>query len=115
MKEGVIQNQIRLALSKDGVVNFRNNTGMVKDPETGRVIRFGLCKGSSDVIGITPVVITQDMVGKTVGVFTAVEVKTKNGRPSKPQLTFIDKIKSMGGFAGIARSVDEALKIVHDR
>ena len=121
--ETKIQRNQMLALSEDGRLVFRNETagawvGKVIHKEgsqvtlTGaRMIKFGLCEGSSDIIGITPVVITQDMVGKTVGIFTAWETKTKTGRPSKEQKTFIENVKKFGGFAGIARTIKEALEI----
>ena len=74
-----IQNKIVLSVQKAGSTMFRNNVGYAQktDPNTGKSywIRFGLCEGSSDLIGITPVKITPGMIGKTVGVFTAIEVK----------------------------------------
>jgi hypothetical protein len=88
-----------LALSKAGCLVFRNNTGAVKDGE--RFIRYGLCKGSSDIIGLTP-----------DGRFLAVEVKTRTGRPTKEQQQFIDAINQQGGIAGIARSVEDALLLL---
>jgi len=89
---------------------WRNNTGAIKD-ETGRLVRFGLCKGSSDIIGITPITITSDMIGKRIGVFTAIEVKTPKGKPTDEQINFIDRVRDLGGFAGVARSVEDALEI----
>lgn len=71
-------------------------------------IRAGLCEGSSDLIGWKSVMVTPDMVGKRVALFTAVEVKTPTGRPTKEQLNFIQRIKEAGGIAGIARSEEEA-------
>lgn len=122
--ENNIQKRIMLALSKQGVTIFRNNTGMgwageairlqsgdvlIKNP---RPLHAGLCVGSSDLIGFKPVKITPDMVGKTVAVFTAVEVKTPTGRASKEQLNFIDRVKQAGGNAGVARNEAEAEYIV---
>jgi hypothetical protein len=97
-------------LAPHGARLWRNNTGAIKD-QTGRLVRFGLCKGSSDIIGITPVTITADMIGKRIGAFTAIEVKTPKGKPTDEQINFIQRVKDLGGFAGVARSVEEALNI----
>ena len=78
--EANIQNEILMELSKQGCLVWRQDTGAYKDPKSGRLVRYGLCKGSSDVIGAIPVEITQDMVGKTVAIFGAWEVKTATGR-----------------------------------
>ena len=99
MTEQTIQKQIMIALSLSGCLVFRNNTGAVKDGD--RFIRYGLCKGSSDIIGLTP-----------SGQFLAVEVKKRTGKPTKEQLTFIDAINEQGGIAGIARSVEDALLLL---
>lgn len=122
-KETKIQRQQMIALSNDDRLVFRNETakawvGQVVHKagdqvtlKNARMLPFGLCVGSSDLIGITPVEITQEMVGTTLGVFTAWESKTKTGRATKEQKTFIENIKRFGGFAGIARTVKEALSI----
>lgn len=67
------------------------------------MIRYGLCTGSADLIGITPIQVTQDMVGHTVGVFTALEIKTQTGRPTKEQINFLEHIQANGGLATICR------------
>jgi hypothetical protein len=108
MSETNLMNSILIA--DHGCRLFRNNTGAIKDAE-GRLVRFGLCKGSSDLIGFRPTVITPDMVGQTVAVFTAIEVKTPTGKPTPEQLHFINRVKELGGIAGIARSVEDALAI----
>lgn len=110
--EAAIQQQIRLALSSAGAVSFRNNVGSYMDPKTGRPIRYGLCVGSSDLIGWTPVTITPDMVGKTVAVFTACEVKAPGGRATPQQMNFIDQVIRAGGYAGVARSPAEAVALI---
>lgn len=107
MRESTIQNKIRVAVSRLGSRLFRNNVG-VATTESGHTIRFGLCKGSSDLIGWTPVEITQEMVGQQVAVFTAVEVKTPKGRVSKEQQAFLDAVLDAGGIGTVARSAEEA-------
>ena len=107
--EHVVQNQIRLALSNGPVRLFRNNTGALRD-QSGRLVRFGLCKGSSDLIGWTSIEITEEMVGEKVAVFTAIEIKDK-GKATDDQLRFIQRVNEAGGLAGIARCVASATRI----
>lgn len=70
--------------------------------------------GFSDLFGITPRVITDEDVGKTIGIFTAIECKAKNGRVSDKQRHFLDFIEKHGGIAGVARSAEDALEIVKE-
>lgn len=72
-----------------------------------RRVSYGLCVGSSDLIGWTPVTITPEMVGRTVAVFTAVEAKTLRGRPTDAQIQFVHAVQAAGGLAAIARSTDD--------
>lgn len=122
-KETKIQRNQMLALSEDGRLVFRNETarawvGQVihkaGDQVTlkgAQMLPFGLCVGSADIIGITPVIITPEMVGTTVGVFSAWETKTKTGKPSDEQKKFLRAVRKFGGFSGIARTIKEALSI----
>lgn len=100
MKESDIQRLIMLALSEAGCLIFRNNTGVLKNA-AGIPIKFGLCVGSSDLIGLTP-----------TGRFLAVEIKTPTGKATPEQLRFIEAVRSRGGIAGIARSPAEALALL---
>lgn len=112
MKESNVQKLIQLALSDAGCTSFRNNCGVLKN-DAGIPIKFGVGNpGGSDLIGITPVVITADMVGRTVGVFTAIEVKTAKGRVRPEQNNFISVVKGSGGIAGVCRSVEDALELI---
>lgn len=111
MTEQQTQQRIRLALSKGAIRLWRNNTGALHDAN-GQLIRFGLCAGSADLIGYTTVEITPDMVGQRVAVFTAVEVKSRTGRPTPEQTAFLKHIQDAGGRAGIARSIEDAERIV---
>lgn len=107
--ESAIQQAIRL-LSRGSIRLFRNNTGALKDAQ-GRLVRYGLCTGSSDLIGFRSLEITPDMVGTTVAQFVAIEVKDR-GRATPEQQAFIAMVHQAGGLAGIARSVDDARSIL---
>ena len=91
---------------------FRNQVGQLPDPRSGRWVQFGLAKGSSDLIGFKTVEITSDMVGKKLAVFCSIEVKTPTGRTSKPQQNWLNLVKNAGGIGGIARSPEDAMKIL---
>ena len=111
--ETTLQQQIRLALgTRPDLRLFRNNTGTLPDPRTGRPVQFGLARGSADLIGLRTVTITPDMVGQQVAVFTSIEVKTPKGRPTAEQQNWLNMVRSLGGIAGIARSVRDANEIV---
>lgn len=114
-QETIIQRHIMLALSNAGCLVFRNETGgawvgrvihKAGDQVTiehAKLIKFGLCIGSSDLIGLTD-----------KGIFFAIEVKTKTGKASKEQLNFIEQVKASGGKTGIARSAQDALRIINE-
>jgi len=119
--EAVVQQQVRLALAQRGAQVWRNNVGACAD-ESGRIIRYGLANESSqlnavikssDLVGAVPVLITPDMVGQTLAVFTAVECKhegwrmTAGDKRAAAQQRFIDIVKQVGGFGGFATSVDD--------
>lgn len=111
--ETTLQQHIRLAVGQRSDVRlFRNNTGTLPDPRTGRPIQFGLAKGSADLIGIKQVTITPDMVGQTIGVFTSIEVKTPTGRVTPQQRNWLAMVRKLGGIAGIARSIRDANEIL---
>jgi hypothetical protein len=104
-----IQNEIRLYLSKRGAMSLRYQVGLFYSPQ-GDPVRIGEV-GVSDLICCVPVTITADMVGKRIGVFAAIETKKINDNTDKKrkeaQAKFINRIKALGGFAGIARSVND--------
>ena len=105
VKESVVVAQCLEWLAKHRIFCWRNNTGSYRTPE-GRFIRYGHV-GSGDIIGITPVVITSEMVGRTVGLFTAIECKTATGKQSKPQQVFQTMIERNGGVYIVARSTSD--------
>ena len=110
MTEQQIQQRIRLALSRGPVRLYRNNTGTLRD-QHGRPVQFGLAVGSADLIGWRTVTVTPEMVGQRIAVFTSIEVKTATGRLRPEQQQWLDAVQAAGGIAGVARSVEDALRI----
>ncbi len=121
MKETDIMKSQMLALSNEGLRVFRNNVGEAwagKAIQSGTVIvmqkpyriKYGLCDGSGDIIGIMPLTITPDMVGNKIGVFVSVETKTKKGRLQDNQKKFREMVNSLGGIGLVCRSVDDCIK-----
>lgn len=109
MKESLLQRDVRLALGKaDGVAAWRNNVGQAEfvSPQ-GLVQRvsYGLCVGSSDIIAIVSVLVTPEMVGKTLGRFTAIELKAPGARTepkrAENQQMFRNLVNRLGGYAEV--------------
>jgi hypothetical protein len=112
MSEAAIQQDIRLALGQTpGLRVFRNNVGAIKD-RNNRLVRYGLCTGSADLIGWQSVVITPAMVGQRFARFVSIEVKTPAGRLSPEQETWQAAVQKAGGIAVVARSVDDVSFLV---
>jgi hypothetical protein len=128
MSEGDNQANIMLALGRGATRLFRNHVGQgwtgkfarTEGPFTilleARRCTFGLCVGSSDLVGWKTVTITPDMVGQRVALFTAIEVKRNTGGvTSEDQSKFVTAVRMAGGLAGVARNPDEARVIVGDK
>ena len=112
-QETVLQQNIRLALGQHSDLRlFRNETGRLPDPRTGQWIRFGLAKGSSDLIGFKTVKITPEMIGQEIAQFVSLEIKTERGKLTDIQENWLQKVKSSGGIVGVARTVKDALNIL---
>jgi hypothetical protein len=107
-----LQQQIRLQLGIGHIRLWRNNCGVLPDRQ-GRPVRFGLCPGSSDLIGLRTVTVTPEMVGQRLAVFAAVEVKAPRGKLTEQQGHFLAAVERMGGLAGVARSVEDAAAILN--
>ncbi len=120
MAESSVQAAIRLLASQRGWRLFRNNVGVLIDT-TGRPVRFGLANdskqmnrqyASADLIGIRPVLILPEHVGHTLGVFTSIEVKHPDWKPSQSDERYVaqcrwrDLVLSLGGYAVITNRSD---------
>ena len=107
MCEHEIQQRIRLACGRGPVRLWRNNTGALVDQQ-GRFVRFGLCKGSSDLIGLRSLVVSPEMVGQRLAQFVALEIKTARGVISPEQRAFLELVEQLGGLTAVCRSVEAA-------
>jgi len=97
MKETNIVKETMMEASRLGLVVFRQNTGQLQD-KTGRWVQFGLCKGSSDLIGFI----------RATGHFVAIECKVGNAKPTKEQQLFLDNVAKSGGFSCV---INDAKKL----
>ena len=91
--------------TKDGHA-YTTNGGevLIIDP---RPLHAGLVKGSGDAVGWTSLIITPDMVGRRIAVFTSIETKVPDtGRLSPEQRNWHTQVQAAGGYSIIAR--DEA-------
>jgi hypothetical protein len=110
--ESAIQSLVRLEASRLGARLWRNNVG-AGYLDNASFIRWGLANDSdrinqqiksSDLIGIQPVLIGPEHIGRTLGVFLSREVKgagwnyTGTAR-ERAQLRWLELIASMGGDA----------------
>jgi L-rhamnose isomerase len=128
MNESEVQEEIQKGAVYYGTQFMRNNSGAFQDA-TGRSIRFGLGNiskkhseniKSSDLIGFTCVLITPEMVGKTIAVFTAGEIKKEGWKRNlkdtreNAQAAFINWIRSKGGIANFLTSITDFHRTIHD-
>lgn len=111
-----LQQRIRLAIgTRPDARLFRNQVGSLPDPRSGRLVSFGLARGSADLIGWRTVTITPEMVGRRIAVFTSIEIKTASGRLTPQQRSWLQAVHQAGGISGVARSVNDALRIVSEQ
>lgn len=98
-QETKLQNQIRVQLcERGGGICIRQNSGTFYTADA-RPVKIGF-PGLSDLLYIAP-----------NGVVSFIEVKIHPNRPTPEQVRFIQAVQQLGHRAGVAYSVDDALKI----
>lgn len=132
MPERDLLNAIMVAASRVGARLFRNTVGeawlgksvRITKPTTmtlmpgdvlvrrGIRVHFGLCVGSSDLVGWTPVKVTPDRFGETLAVWTAIEAKTGRVQLTDEQQQFLGIVEAQGGIAAEVRSVEDAVAAI---
>ena len=121
--EREILQAIRIELGRrDDCLVFRNSVGVAQ--HDGRKQRFGLAKGSSDLV-LAVTMPGRDAVPSgspggwlsasavpSIARFACIEVKTATGRVSREQEMFLHLVRRFGGFGAVVRSVSEAVEAV---
>ncbi len=101
--EAAIINEVKLEAGRKGVHLWRNNVGMMLDKQANIFVRFGLANESltmnaaiksADLIGIRPVLITQDIKNS--------DWQYKGTDREQAQLKWAELISSLGGDAAFA-------------
>jgi hypothetical protein len=130
--EGVRQRRIMLAVSAAGARIFRNNNAMgwvgravqIKHPQrvvvgpgdvviyAARPLHAGICPGSGDLIGWTPLLVGAEHVGAKIPVFTNLEVKVPGGRAQENQKVFDSIVRAAGGVSAFVHTDEEALAAI---
>jgi len=111
MSEFQTLRDIVLACSNRDTRLWHMQAGKFRALHSDAIIHVGV-PGMSDLFGPRSVTVTQDMVGRRIAVFCAIEVKSPTGRTARNQLDLIHVVENLGGYAGVARSVDEARAIL---
>ncbi len=107
MAESALYGKLMLLASRLGHRLFRNNSGLAFYAN-GDPVKYGVASpGGSDLIGWTRTIITAEMVGQTLALFTAVECKSKTGRLTKEQAAFLAAVRDAGGIAILAKSNED--------
>lgn len=101
--EHQIQNDIRVTLSANQCTVFRVNVGTVRTKD-GRIFSAGVPQGHPDLYGFK----------WSNGKVFYLEIKNAKGKPRQDQIRFHHMLTSHHIVHGIARSADDALKIVDE-
>lgn len=134
MKESELLKLIQVKASQLGARLFRNNVarGWIGSYERvtrqqnipvfpgdvvirqARRLHSGLGVGSCDLIGWTPVKVTEAMLGRELAVFTGIEGKTGKQIATDQQHAFINTVNNMGGIARILRDADNLEAVIKE-
>ena len=115
LKEKNIQNASLLAIGSDpDVLAMRLQSGVFRSmDDPSRIVKVGT-PGVSDSIAIVKVVITPDMVGKTVAVCAAAEFKTLKGKQRDAQVRWEQAFQKRGGRYRLIRSPQQMKEFIDE-
>ena len=120
LSEAGVQSRVLLGAAPLGFHLFRNNVGVLRNPDTGQPVRYGLANDSpainkkwksGDLIGFRTITITPEMVGQQVAVFVSRECKKEGWTYSgdaheAAQLNWANLVNRAGGDACFVSSPD---------
>jgi len=119
-RETAVKNSILIALgSRPDVMIWNNPTGVFRAYDSfDRIIKVGL-PGQPDVLAVVNIEITPEMVGKSIGAFVGLEIKTPKtntntaGRQSEKQKNWQAAFEKKGGKYAVIRSPNEAISFIN--
>jgi hypothetical protein len=91
----------------DGNVFMKKGWRVIINPVR---IKYGLYPGSGDWIGWTETVITPEMVGQKIAVFTSIEAKTLNDKMHRNQKLWKTNVQKAGGVALVYKETDYGIE-----
>ena len=100
--ENLIQSEILIEVNKRGHRLWRTNAGKVATKDN-RIVKL-MQKGYPDLTGFR----------KSDGKFIVIEVKNAKGRLRPEQIKFKEFIEKQPVIYGVARSAEEAIKIIEE-
>lgn len=123
MSESHLLAEILLECSRDRVRLWRQNAGrawggkiLYQDRSKLILSPYYAVKlgppGMSDAGGLVSELITPEMIGQPIARYVGIETKTPTGRVTPEQRSFIAMVNEFGGRAGVARSVEDAQRIL---
>ena len=105
-KETPVRKQAQLRFSTRGYRLFRSAVGLLYTRQ-GEPVKVGH-PGVSDLVGWRDYTVQPGDVGRTLAVFTAVEVKQGRGALREEQERFLSAVKAAGGEAWVTRDENDA-------
>lgn len=113
--ETIIQNRCLLSVGqRKDCMWWRQHVGKYRHlHQPDQVVSIGT-PGMADTIGVVAVTITESMVGKTVGVAVAAELKTKTGKQQENQQLWQRAFQARGGVYRLVRSPEDMTQLVED-
>lgn len=111
--ETKIQNNALLAVGqRPDVLAMRMQSGVFRRVDApDQMVRIGQ-PGLADTMMIVAVKITPDMIGKTVGVAVAAEIKSARGRQSEAQQRWQRAFEQRGGVYDLVRTPADMIGLV---
>lgn len=96
-RETDILQAVRLRASQLGLTLFRNNSGMLYNKD-GTPVKYGLAKGSSDLVGWRSI---STVANGVIAQFIALECKQPGKKPTPEQAAFINAVNKAGGIGAV--------------
>ena len=104
----LLPNTIYRGWKGEMVRQWKGSGGIMVELRRAAFRVFGLGTGTLDLVGWRPLVITADMVGKTIAQYVEVDAKTPGYRRMSPeQKNYARTVLEAGGFVALAQRIGQ--------